>query len=134
MIKPQRPGTQEQRLRILAGTFAIEHPAAELAPGAAWVAQVRAPEGLTLIREVSAAQEDEGSTAERWRAIYGDGSAHALDVPGMLAAIVAPLAEAAIPVFVASTRDADLVFIPEQFESAAMSALQAAGHTFPKSQ
>jgi hypothetical protein len=132
-IKPAPPATREQRLRILDTAFAIEHPASELAPGTAWIAQVRAPEGLTVIRELTPGQDDQGSAAQRWMAIYGDDSAHALDVPGMLAAIVVPLAGAAIPVFVASTRHADLVFIPEQFKSVAVSALQVAGHTFGKS-
>ncbi|MGH3170881.1 MAG: ACT domain-containing protein [Trebonia sp.] len=116
-----------QRLRILDGTFVIESPASEPAPGTFWIAQVRAPEGLTVIRE-----SVPGNGAERWLAIYGDESAHALDVPGMLAAIVTPLADAAIPVFVTSTGRADLVFIPEQFKSVAVSALRAAGHTFAK--
>jgi hypothetical protein len=46
----------------------------------------------------------------------------------VLAAIVRPPAEAAIPVFVASTSHADLVLVPEQREQQAVIALEEAGH------
>jgi hypothetical protein len=86
-----------------------------------WRAQVRAPEGLTVIRV--AGPEHDGA---RWRAVYGD-TAHGLDVPGMLAAILVPLAAAGVPVFVASTFHADLVLVPVGDVDVALGALRAAG-------
>lgn len=46
----------------------------------------------------------------------------------MPAALLVPLAEAGVPVFVASTFDADLVFVPAARRDAAIGALRAAGH------
>lgn len=46
----------------------------------------------------------------------------------MLSALVKPLAEAAIPVFVASTSHADLVLVPQQRKHQAMIVLEGAGH------
>lgn len=69
---------------------------------------VRAPEGLTVIREVGS---QEPGHVERWTGYYGD-DAHDLDVPGMLAAVIGPLALDGIPVFVTSTFHADLVLVP----------------------
>ena len=83
---------------------------------------VDAPDGRTVVRR---AGEDD---RERWRALYGDQTSHALDAPGMLAALVAPLAEIGCPVFVASTLSADLVLVPEPRAREAEQALRAAGH------
>ena len=46
----------------------------------------------------------------------------------MLASVVGPLAEAGIPVFVASTFHADLVLVPEARLDTATRALRDAGH------
>ncbi|MNW71137.1 hypothetical protein D3C74_508090 [compost metagenome] len=50
-------------------------------------------------------------------------------MPGMLAALVGPLADASIAVFVASTFHADLVLVPEDSVDAAVDVLVDAGHT-----
>ena len=116
-----------QRLAVWPGDFVIEHrpgdldPPADLAAG--WLSLVRAPAGLTVIREASDADPD----GERWTAVYGD-SAHALDLPGMLAAVIGPLAGAKIPVFVASTFHADVVLVPRHRRQEALSVLREAGH------
>jgi hypothetical protein len=115
-----------QRLRLVPGRFAVEHLPAAVAPPNGWIAQVRAPEGLTVVREVV---ERESAGAELWRALYGGDTAHGLDLPGMLAALLEPLAAAAVPVFVASTFHADLVLVPESDAERAVAALRAAGHT-----
>ncbi|MGR6914179.1 ACT domain-containing protein [[Actinomadura] parvosata] len=113
-----------QHLRIMTPVFTIEHlPDAEQPPGNEWVVLVRAPEGLTVVR--AARPSDPG---ERWIGFYGGATAHDLDVPGMLAAIVKPLADAAIPVFVASTIHADLVLVPEPSRDQAVTVLRNAGH------
>jgi hypothetical protein len=115
-----------QRLRVIPGVFAVLHePGRAAVPDdPSWVAVVRAPEGLTVLREVRA---DEPAPAETWVGFYGE-VAHGLDVPGMLAAVLGPLAEAGVPVFVASTYHADLVLVPRERRREAMAALRAAGH------
>jgi hypothetical protein len=115
-----------QHLRIVASVFVIEQLPDGTAPGDDWIVLVRAPEGMTVVRT---APLDSG---ERWIAFYGGATAHDLDVPGMLAAIVNPLAEAAIPVFVASTIAADLVLVPQGSERQAVTALEKAGHQVVK--
>jgi hypothetical protein len=117
---------RSQRLRLVPGCFAIEHLPAAVAPPNGWIAQVRAPEGLTVVREVV---DRETETGDLWRALYGGESAHGLDLPGMLAALLEPLAAAAVPVFVASTFHADLVLVPEQAVERAVAALRGAGHS-----
>ncbi|MEV8096932.1 ACT domain-containing protein [Kitasatospora sp. NPDC085879] len=112
-----------QHLRLLPGEYVIEHlgDGAPL-PDGQWLAVVRAPEGLTVIRP---ARPEE---ADRWSALYGGDTAHAVDVPGMLAALLTPLAAGDIPVFVTSTFHADIVLVPSGCVSAAQAALRAAGH------
>jgi uncharacterized protein len=117
-----------QRLRLVPGRFAVEHLPAAVAPPNGWIAQVRAPEGLTVVREV-VEHENEDAGIGLWRALYGGDTAHGLDLPGMLAALLEPLAAAAVPVFVTSTFHADLVLVPESDTERAIEALRAAGHT-----
>jgi hypothetical protein len=115
-----------QRLRVLSGEFVVEHLAGGIqAPAGEWLALVRAPEGLTVVRP---ARPEDGQGTERWSAFYGGDTAHGLDVPDMLAALLTPLAAGQIPVFVASTVHADLVLVPATMVPAAIDALQAAGH------
>jgi len=117
-----------QRLRLVPGRFAVEHLPAAVAPPNGWIAQVRAPEGLTVVREV-VEHEHESANATLWRALYGGDTAHGLDLPGLLAALLEPLAAAAVPVFVTSTFHADLVLVPESDTERAVEALRAAGHS-----
>jgi hypothetical protein len=116
-----------QRLVVWSADLIIEHrPGKPDSPddlAAEWLSMVRAPEGLTVIRKAS----DVHSSDERWTAVYGD-TAHALDLPGMLAAVISPLAEAEIPVFVTSTYHADVVLVPKQKRDEALRVLRAAGH------
>ncbi|WP_328855337.1 ACT domain-containing protein [Microbispora hainanensis] len=113
-----------QKLGIVPSVFAVQHlPQATFPEDDDWIALVRAPEGLTVIREAWPT-----GSGERWIGLYGGGTGHALDVPGMLAAIVGPLAEAAIPVFVASTFHADLILVPEPRVKEAVTVLEEAGH------
>lgn len=91
-----------------------------------WWALVRGPEGLTVIHEVPDAPDPSGGV-ELWAGLYGE-NAHELDLPGMLVALLEPLARAEVPVFVASTFDSDVVLVPvARFEDAER-ALKAAGH------
>jgi hypothetical protein len=112
-----------QRLHIVPSQFVVEHfPNATFPDDDEWIALVRAPEGLTVIREVPPFVE-----AERWVGFYGE-APHHLAATGMLAALVGPLAEAGLPVFVASTYHADLVLVPEHRVAEATAALKEAGH------
>ena len=115
-----------QRLRILSGDFVVEHLAGDVqVPDGEWLALARAPEGLTIVRPARP-EDDEGT--ERWSAFYGGDTAHGLDAPGLLAALLTPLAADGVPVFVASTFHADLVLVPAAKVSTALAALQSAGH------
>jgi hypothetical protein len=115
-----------QQLRVLPGDFVVEHLAGGVqAPDGEWLALVRAPEGLTVVRPARP-EDDEGT--ERWSAFYGGDTAHGLDAPGMLAALLTPLAADGVPVFVASTFHADLILVPAAKVSTALAALQSAGH------
>jgi uncharacterized protein len=113
-----------QRLRVLPTDFTINH-----VPGQArladdlWFSVVRAPEGLTVIREDTGGH----SADDAWTGLYGD-NGHSLDLPGMLAAVIGPLAAAAIPVFVTSTYHSDVVLVPRARRDEAVSVLRAAGH------
>ncbi|MFC4906095.1 ACT domain-containing protein [Actinomadura gamaensis] len=116
--------TVAQTLAIVPNRFVLEHlPNSVFPEDDEWVALVRAPEGLTVVREAPPSVE-----ADRWVGFYGGETAHSLDVPGMLAAVISPLAEARVSVFVASTYHADLVLVPEYKLEVAMAALQEAGH------
>jgi hypothetical protein len=113
-----------QRLAVVPTPFLVEHlPHATLPEDDEWIALVRAPEGLTVIREAPHYAEN-----DRWFGFYGRETAHGLEMVGMLAALVGPLAEARIPVFTASTYHADLVLVPERRLDDAVTALKAAGH------
>lgn len=115
--------TVAQRLHIVPGRFIVDHlPNATFPEDDDWIALVRAPEGLTVVRDASPFAE-----TERWGGFYGDGG-HGLDATGMLAALVGPLADAGISVFVASTYAADLVLVPEHRLTEATAALRDAGH------
>jgi hypothetical protein len=89
------PSVIGQRLRALSGEFVVEHLAGDVqAPAGEWLAQVRAPEGLTVVRPARTG-DDQGT--QRWPALYGGDTAHGLDAPGMLAALLTPLAAGQAP-------------------------------------
>jgi uncharacterized protein len=113
-----------QRLAVVPTPFLVEHlPNATLPEDDEWIALVRAPEGLTVIREAPHYVEN-----DRWFGFYGGQTARRLEKTGMLAALVGTLGEADIPVFAASTYHADLVLVPERRLEDAVTALKAAGH------
>ncbi|RAY12426.1 ACT domain-containing protein [Actinomadura craniellae] len=113
-----------QRLRVVPSRFSVGYaPQAVFPEDDEWIALVRAPEGLTVVRE--AWGNDPG---RRWVGLYGGDDPRDLGAPGALAAITGPLAGAGIPVFVASTYHADLVLVPEEDVTAAVAALERAGH------
>ncbi|MEO3784780.1 ACT domain-containing protein [Actinocorallia sp. B10E7] len=109
-------------LGTVPSSFVIEHlPQATLPEDDDWVALVRAPEGLTVVRDATPWTE-----AERWTGLYG--TEHGLDSPTRLSSVVSPLAEADVPVFVLSTFHGDLVLTPERLQKTVAEALEGAGH------
>lgn len=113
-----------QHIRELDGRYVLELHAARAAPPAGdWLALVRAPDGLTVVRRARSGEE-----GQRWAALFSGGTPHGADVPGMLAALLAPLAEAGIPVMVASTHGGDVVLVPGERLQAAAAALRSTGH------
>lgn len=122
--------TQALRLNLLPERFAIcQLPADAALPGWAagnFFAIVRTPEELSVVCRDDAAPAE--VRAERgWRALRVAGT---LDfaLTGILAAIAAPLAEAAISIFAISTYDTDYVLVREITLAQAVDALTAAGH------
>jgi hypothetical protein len=112
-----------QRLRVLPGYFVVDGAAGPSSQAAtAAVATVFAPDCTTSVRRV----EQEGP--DTWNCLYGDESAHELDVPGMAVSVLAPLAASSISIFVVSTLTADLILVPTTSLDAAVDALRLAGH------
>lgn len=116
-----------QHLRVLPGSFVVERAEDEQAAlSGPWVSLVRAPEGLTVVREAGAGEE--APESELWAALYSGDTAHGLDVPGMLALLLSPLAAGGVPVFVASTFNADLILVPRERLADGAGVLRAVGH------
>lgn len=111
-----------QRLRLLDGRYVLERRALHEPLPDEWLSLVRVPDGVTVVRRAI------DGAAGGWAALYGGDTAHAPEAPGMLVALLAPLAAAGIPVMVASTRDADVVLVPQERLAAAAEALRDAGH------
>ncbi len=112
-----------QRLHVVPSRFAVEYVAGATFPeDDEWIALVRAPEGLTVVRDAPPWAE-----GEVWIGLYGDPGKCGRDTT-MPAAVVGPLSEAGIPVFVTSTYHADLVLVPEHRLGEAKDALAQAGH------
>lgn len=118
------------RLSTLPGTLAV----ARLAPGDALPDWARG-EFLSISRtadELSIVCDDAavpaGVQAERgWRALKLHGPIP-FELVGIAAALVAPLAEARISVFVLSTYDTDYVLVRSERLEDAAEALRRAGH------
>ncbi|MCX2928566.1 ACT domain-containing protein [Streptomyces sp. NEAU-W12] len=113
------------RLGVLSTVFVVERLAGTREPPAGgWHALVRAPEGLTVVRDAGA----DTAAEDRWTGLYDLDAGHGLNIPGLLASVVGPLADAGVPVFVVSTYDADLVLVPAHRTDDMAVALEAAGH------
>lgn len=117
-------------LDVLAGELAVcrfrpDAPVPDWAQGEP-VSVTRTPSGLSIVCEAGAVPA--GVTAERgWRALGVRGPLD-FGLIGVLASLAAPLADAGVPVFVASTYDTDYVLVPAAQLGAAVEALGAAGH------
>ena len=119
-------------LTLLDGGFAIcRLPADEPIP--AW-ARRGALTSITLTVDelsiVCAADDvpDHVNADPGWRALQVAGPLP-LDVPGVLAALAGPLADAGIPIFAVSTFDTDYLLVGSDRLDDTRAALGAAGHT-----
>ncbi|HVM56527.1 MAG TPA: ACT domain-containing protein [Gaiellaceae bacterium] len=119
------------RLRSLDDLYAI----VRLDPGEAlpeWVTEspfwsvTRSDSELSIV----CAQDDipDGASAERgWCALELVGPLD-FTLTGVVASLVSPLADAAVPIFVVSTFETDYLLVRETDYARAVAALEAAGH------
>ena len=124
-------------LSLLPGRFAIS----KLAPDAhlpAWASRgsfysvTRTREELSII--VEEAHVPVGTQSQSgWRALRVRGP-FVLSEVGVLASLTAPLADASVSVFVVSTFDTDYMLVTEEQLTAAIAALDRAGHTIHRSE
>jgi uncharacterized protein len=119
------------RLIALDGRFAVCRLAAEAALPA-WVAAgsfvsiTRTPDELSIVCRREDVPDDV-RCEPGWRCLRVAGT---LDfaLVGILASLLAPLADAGIPVFVVSTFDTDYLLVQEDRLDAAVEILRGAGH------
>jgi hypothetical protein len=114
---------RHQSLRVLEGRCVLERvtDVRAVAFGADLRALVLGPDG-------GAAMRRDDTADDAWVALWNGDDAHDPDATGMLSAIVAPLAGAGLPVWVAASYDGDLVFVPAGRLEEAVDALRRAGH------
>ncbi len=119
-------------LELLSQTLAVcrlgpEAPVPPWASEGALSAVVRTPDELSVVCEARRVPPDVPAV-RGWRALRVAGRLDFEEV-GILAALVAPLAGAGVPVFVLSTYETDYVLVEEARLAQALEALTAAGHT-----
>jgi hypothetical protein len=114
---------RRQRLRVLEGRYVLTRvpDVREVVFEAGLLALVRGPDGVTAMRRDDAAEHT-------WAALWNGDEAHDPDATGMLSAVVAPLAAAEVPVWVAASYDGDLVLVPTDRLDVAVRVLTQAGH------
>jgi hypothetical protein len=119
-------------LSVLSKTFVICKLPAD-APVPAWATQgnlfsiTRTNDELSVVAETGTVPENLRGDAA-WSALKAHGP-FAFSEIGVLASLVAPLADAGISVFALSTFDTDYLFTGETHLQAAVAALRKAGHT-----
>jgi len=112
------------RLELLRGPFAIvkleaDAPIPPWASGGEFVSITRTPAELSIVSE---------SPDGEWRCLKVEGPLD-FSLVGILASLAEPLARAGIPIFAVSTFDTDHILIKADRASAAIGALESAGHT-----
>jgi hypothetical protein len=103
-------------------------PDAALPPWAAgrgFLSVTRTPRELSIVCLESSVPDDVRAS-HGWVRLVLDGT-FALDETGVLAALLAPLAAARVPVFALATFDTDHLLVPRQSVDDAVAALAAAG-------
>lgn len=120
------------KLRLLRETFAVcrlspEAAVPDWAGAGSFFSVTRTPDELSIVSPDS--HVPKGILAERgWRCIKIQGPLP-FSLTGVLASLVAPLAEAKVSVFAFSTYDTDYVLVKEAALDAALSALARSGHS-----
>src|SRR6476646_1833126 len=112
-----------QTLRVLEGRFVLEQTRDPDRDGdeGNLLALVFGPDGRTRVRRDDIAEE-------AWIALWNGDQAHDPQSTGMLSAIVSPLAQGGLPVWVASSFDGDLVLVPADRLGQAVGVVREAGH------
>src|SRR6266478_3490834 len=130
------PATRHLELSLLPGSFAISRLSAD-SPIPAWATQgsffsvTRTGDELSIVTELSRVPANVRSQSG-WRVLKVHGP-FALSEIGVLSALAAPLADAKISLFAISTFDTDYLLVASETLSAAMAALERAGHTIRRS-
>jgi len=128
--------TRHFELSLLPERFAISRLAAD-SPIPAWAMQgsffsvTRTGDELSIVTE-SSHVPDGVQSQSGWRVLKVHGP-FVLSEIGVLAALAAPLAEAKISLFAVSTFDTDYLLVASEALSAAIAALERAGHTIHRS-
>jgi hypothetical protein len=122
------------RLSVLGETFAVCRLDVE-AELPAWafrsdfLSVTRTKNELSVVCSEECVPED--VKRERgWRAVVVEGPLD-FSLVGVLAAILAPIAEAGVPVFVISTHDTDYVLVKEEYLDLAVAVLRGEGYEIP---
>ena len=122
------------RLSVLGETFAVCRLDVE-AELPAWAVRsdflsvTRTKNELSVVCSEECVPED--VKRERgWRAVVVEGPLD-FSLVGVLAAILAPIAEAGVPVFVISTHDTDYVLVKEEYLDLAVAVLRGEGYEIP---
>jgi uncharacterized protein len=128
--------TRHLELTLLPERFAISRLAAN-APIPTWATQgsffsvTRTGDELSVVTELS--QVPPGVQSQSgWRVLKVHGP-FVLSEIGVLASLAAPLAEAKISLFAVSTFDTDYLLVASETLSAAIAALERAGHIIHRS-
>jgi hypothetical protein len=128
--------TRHLELTLLPERFAISRLAAD-SPIPPWATQgpffsvTRTGDELSVVTELSLVPTGVQSQPG-WRVLKVHGPLVLSEI-GVLAALAAPLAEAKISLFAASTFDTDYLLVASETLSTAIAALERAGHTIHRS-
>jgi uncharacterized protein len=130
------PATRHLELSLLPGRFAISRLGPD-SPIPAWAqgsffSVTRTGDELSIVTELSRVPANVKSQSG-WRVLKVRGP-FVLSEIGVLAALTAPLADAKISLFAVSTFDTDYLLVASKTLSAAITALEGAGHTIHRSE
>lgn len=113
--------------------FAADTPVPGWADGGAFVSVTRTDAELSIVAETDRVPGDLHSAIPNWRVLKVHGPFD-LSVVGVLASLVAPLAQKGISIFTISTFDTDYLLVQSNDLKAAAGALRSAGHSILKTE
>ena len=111
--------------------FPVDTPVPAWANGGAFVSVTRTDVELSIVAETDRVPADLSSAILNWRVMKVHGPFD-LSVVGVLASLVAPLAQKGISIFTVSTFDTDYLLVQSNDLKAAAAALRNAGHSILK--